>query len=346
MPDLPVQAHLFHVATTLGSRRVPSLDPVRAAGRTRLIRALRAYAAAGVFPRPLGPVESRERSQVPSRSFRGAGVRAPIFEDHRGVRCAVAHLVAQDDPGLVCRLRDQDNGAWLPDVVSPELDAWGEAHGFDPDELAWIQPSYCFELQTCDEVDLTPPPAYAQQCTGPDASFNGASSWFADCQVCDGPYRVFAYVGNMGSEVARDVTVTLGRGESEVLATMGGVEIAPGEVVTVGPFDLGSVVCTETDGWLRASVADDCWGDWDQLPISYEGNGGPLAVLPEECGGGCGDTGAPLGDDTEGSCAALPGDTGDPADDTDGCGCGSGAASVLPLGWIGASLLRRRRPYR
>jgi hypothetical protein len=334
MTDPHVRAHLLHVVATLRATGGP-------APRRRLLDALEAYARAGRFPRPDGPVAPRARRRSPPRAFAGPGVRAPIFEDTAGTRCAVGHLLALDRPDLVARVRDADNGAYLPELDLPELDAWAAEHGLTRDELAWIQPSYCWEVPTCDEFVLEAPVAIAQQCVGPDASLNGFSTWHTGCQECDGPYRVYAWVQNAGTVAVCGVVVTLGAGDT-LFDTVQDVSVSPGEVVPV-ELTVDSVTLLAGDGYIRVAAAEDCWGDHDRLVGWEQGNGGPGYVEPEECGGGCPDTGSP------GETGRL--DSGDAVDcckeDADPglsevCGCGDGSAAGIVVG-LGLALGARRR---
>ncbi|MDP2313151.1 MAG: hypothetical protein Q8P41_09625 [Pseudomonadota bacterium] len=339
MPDPVVRAHLLHVVTTLRSAPAAALDPDQRRARDAALDALAAYAHAGRFPRPDGPVAPRTRRIRPPRAFRGPGVRAPIFEDSAGTRCAVGHLLGLTRPDLVARIRDADNGVHLPEIDLPELDAWARASGFTRDELAWVQPGYCWEVPECDEVVLEAPPAHEQVCTGPDASLQGASSWYTDCQECGGTYKVWAWVTNAGTEAASGVTVSLGSGD-QTIDIVEDVTVPAGQVVAVGPLETGSVRDLAAGGWLQVTAAGDCWGDWDRLESWGSPNGGPGYVEPAECGNeSCGDTGALVDPDDSGD----PDANGNPTNPTSKGGCGGIAAGVLlGVAMTGAGARRRR----
>ncbi len=326
MTDPVVQAHLRTVVTTL--RTVP-VDPRRAAARTAALDALDAYADAGRFPRPSGPVTARLRRVQPPRAFAGPGVRAPIFEDAHGTRCAVGHLLGLSRPDLVARVRDADNGVHLPELDAPEVDAWAAEHGFTRDELAWIQPGYCWELPECDEVVLETPAPVTAACEGPDVSLRGDMT--IDCQVCDGPFRAWALVANFGSAPAAAGTVTLGSGDT-AYDTVAYAALEPGASVYVGPLEAPDVTSVNGSGWLLVTPSgEDCFGDEPYTGVWELGNGGPGTVAPEACDGGCDTGGGLLGGDGGCGCA------------TETTGTTGAAAALGWLGVMGLGLVRGRR---
>ncbi|MES2639448.1 MAG: MYXO-CTERM sorting domain-containing protein [Myxococcota bacterium] len=315
MTDSLVRAHLHNVVNTLRAAPAPQ---GRADARAAALDALAAYAAAGRFPRPEGPVTPRARRISPPRAFRGAGARAPIFEDAAGTRCAVGHLLGLTRPDLVARVRDADNGVHLPELDLPELDAWAAENGLTWNELAWVQPGYCWEVPECDEVVLEAPRAVTSTCEGPDASLVGDMT--VDCQVCDGPFRAWALVANYGTETASGVIVTLGS-DTETFDQIEYGQLAPGESARVGPLEAPDVTSVNGIAWLSiTSTGADCHPD-----AAYEawemGNGGPGHVAPAACGEGC-------------------------PDDGGGCGCAAQSTSGwATLGWLGLAglgLIRRR----
>lgn len=348
MSDPSVRTHLLHVAATLRRETPATLPAERRAARLDALDALEAYARAGRFPRPDGPVTPRARRAPPPRAFAGPGRRAPIFEDAAGTRCAVGHLLGRARPDLVARIRAADNGAYLPELRLPEPDMaalhdWARATGFTADELAWIQPGYCWEVPTCDEHVLEAPPAHEQVCDGPDASLQGASYWYTGCQECDGPYRVWAWVTNAGTEDATGVVVELLAGD-RVLDAMTDVIVPAGQVLAVGPLETESVRDLADIGRIRVTAPGDCWGDWDTLTGWETGNGGPGYVEPAECGGGCdetGETGGPVEDPGNDDPDGRPPGAGEPVN-VSSCGTGSAAALLLGVSVLGAASRRRR----
>lgn len=119
-----IRAHLLFVAERLESS--PTDDDTRAR-RAPILEALRAYAEAGVFPRH-------------ERAFAG---RVPRFVDHRGVLCAVGHLVASTEGRAVAeRIGAAHEYQRILEMNDPTIEAWARAHGFTLTELAMIQPSY------------------------------------------------------------------------------------------------------------------------------------------------------------------------------------------------------------
>jgi len=123
-----IRVHLEWVAAELRSRDVSHLSPDLRERRAWLLGELRAYAARGRFPRLDAP-----------------SARRPRFIDHRGVACAVGHLVevsaGRDVAEAVADAHEHD---YLWDIDMPEARAWIATSGFTPRELAMIQPTYGF----------------------------------------------------------------------------------------------------------------------------------------------------------------------------------------------------------
>jgi hypothetical protein len=111
-----IQCHLALVEERLRLRGV----------RARVRERLRAYRAAGRFPRGESPVRSQ-----------------PTWIDARGVRCAVAHLAEADlGEGAIRALDAAYHNALVCTFRSPILDAWAASQGMTREDLAWIQPEY------------------------------------------------------------------------------------------------------------------------------------------------------------------------------------------------------------
>lgn len=99
-----------------------------ALARALLLGALRDYWREGRFPK--NP---------------GFPWQIPVFVDHEGTRCAIAHLMELGGAGtLVAEISAQRNFAFVRELVDdPRVAAWLSAAGLTVDEAADIQPSYC-----------------------------------------------------------------------------------------------------------------------------------------------------------------------------------------------------------
>lgn len=70
-------------------------------------------------------------------------VRNPVFIDPNGTACAVGQLMIESgDRALAERVSHDLNLAYVHDMHRSDVLEWAVAHGFNEDELAWIQPSY------------------------------------------------------------------------------------------------------------------------------------------------------------------------------------------------------------
>ena len=124
--------HFTQVDRELRARDVSHLTPSQRQARATHIARLRAYAAAGVFP----------------RNTRHAGAYVPYFVDDSGTRCAMAYLIEQSGAGdFVARVASRLNFAYIADIardpeLGPALRAWLETNGLTLDEAARIQPGY------------------------------------------------------------------------------------------------------------------------------------------------------------------------------------------------------------
>lgn len=96
------------------------------AARHQQIERLRAYAAAGRFPR-----NHRILGQV------------PIFVDDDGRRCAVAHLMTLDGHGrAVAAIARRDRHLYVEDITDGPIAEWVRTSGLLVEEAALIQPGY------------------------------------------------------------------------------------------------------------------------------------------------------------------------------------------------------------
>lgn len=331
--DPEVQRHLRHVVATLSAVDGP-------AQRAVVLARLAAYAEGGVFPRPTGTIRVRARAVQAPRAFAGPGERMPLFRDGAGTWCAVGHLYAADEPEAAADLADRVGDGYLPEVEDAGLRAWAARSGLTPDELAWIQPTYCFEAPVCDGTETAPAAWTAEaRCEGPDVLVSPLEY----CQECDGPLRVWALLLNPGATDVTDVTVELynwgGALDTEIVPVVAAGATVAVELQTTSVTDVGSY------GGVRATAAGMCSGVTASEPGSWEtNNGGPGMVVPAECDGeGCGydyyysDTGNTSEPDTDADTTDGP--------KTTGTGCAT-SSSVAGTGWLVAALAllpRRRR---
>ncbi len=127
-----IRAHLLHAETAARARATPDLSKAQRARRTAALDALARYREAGRFPVNVDVVG-----------------RAPVFVDHRGVRCAMAELLhGTGEDALVERVAATNNLARIHDLASDSaLLRWLEHHGLTVDEAAAIQPTYrwCYD---------------------------------------------------------------------------------------------------------------------------------------------------------------------------------------------------------
>jgi hypothetical protein len=127
-----LRAHFAQVDRELMARDVSHLTADQRRARAVHITRLRAYAAAGVFPK---------NSHHP-------GAYVPYFVDDRGTRCAMGFLIeASGADDFVARVRARLNYSYIADIardreLGPPLHAWLEANGLSLEEAARIQPGY------------------------------------------------------------------------------------------------------------------------------------------------------------------------------------------------------------
>jgi len=136
-----IEAHLSHVERVLRDRSAGHLTPSQRLARAAHLDVLDAYWRAGRFPR---------NHDAPGR--------VPCFIDEHGGRCAVAELLVRDDrEALAQRVAAQMKNHYLRDMADPELAAWALGSGLDLDELAWIQPTYSYEMQHPPKIECASP---------------------------------------------------------------------------------------------------------------------------------------------------------------------------------------------
>ncbi|MBX3192834.1 MAG: hypothetical protein KF819_37970 [Labilithrix sp.] len=126
---LRVAEHIRRAERFVRERPRPRADRASSLLRRILLRELRAYRRAGVFPK--------------NRDF--ADRATPYFIDADGTRCAMAHLMELGGAAaLVARIARERNNAFVRELADePELLAWLDAAGLSVDDAARIQPTYC-----------------------------------------------------------------------------------------------------------------------------------------------------------------------------------------------------------
>ena len=137
-----IQTHLHFVCRFLELADIQHLSPSQQASRRRLIQTLQEYAEAREFPQ-------REQDDF--------GPRRPRFIDHRGVHCAVGHLIASTDgadlPEQINALHEYD---CVPDIEMEAVAQWMEVNGLSLLECTMIQPWYYDPLKDCPYLALAP----------------------------------------------------------------------------------------------------------------------------------------------------------------------------------------------
>lgn len=123
-----IRAHFDSVLVELRAPVARPLTPAQRAARARHIARLQAYSDRGIYPH--------------NHDFRGQ--RVPYFVDHRGVHCAVGHLLRQSGRSdIVGRVRATDNHVRVAALAGDAAFAsWLDASGLTLAEAARIQPWY------------------------------------------------------------------------------------------------------------------------------------------------------------------------------------------------------------
>lgn len=126
-----IARHLHLVRAYLASHTPEGLSASQAAERADLLNALERYADAGRFP---------QNHVLPYRN--------PIFIDPFGTACAVGQLMIESGYGdLAERIDATMETGYVAEIIADDhfagpVGAWAQAHGFEANELAWIQPGY------------------------------------------------------------------------------------------------------------------------------------------------------------------------------------------------------------
>ncbi len=125
-----IQTHLSLVEKTLREKESSHLTPQQRENRVHCLDILHDYWKHGVFP-----------------INRYHAARTPYFIDDYGTACAVGQLIIETgNESVAQKIRAENNYAYIRELNQqyPELQLWANANGFEMDELAWIQPGYCF----------------------------------------------------------------------------------------------------------------------------------------------------------------------------------------------------------
>lgn len=123
-----VQAHVGSGERLARRRERTDLTTAQRWARRLLLDELEVYWRAGRFPKNTVSDEL-----------------TPVFVDPAGTHCAIAHLMVAGGAGALAReIASTRNYSFVPELASdPRVASWLEAAGFDVDEAARIQPSYC-----------------------------------------------------------------------------------------------------------------------------------------------------------------------------------------------------------
>ena len=140
--NLRIQTHLRFVCRYLELADTDHLSTTQLQNRRHLIKALSDYADAGIFP------------QRQTDSFR---IRRPRFIDHRGVHCAVGHLIEfTDGHALPEQINQRHEFDYIADFDMDEVAQWADVNGLSQLECAMIQPQYLDPSQFCPYLAIAP----------------------------------------------------------------------------------------------------------------------------------------------------------------------------------------------
>lgn len=127
-----IQKHLSMVERILRRRDVADLTATQQANRMALLDTLGKYWETRTFP-------------VNSYHL----YRQPYFIDNHGTACAVGYLMIKSGYSqLAEKIAIENNYVFVEELLKDEsVMAWAGEHGFEWEELAWIQPGYEVNLQ-------------------------------------------------------------------------------------------------------------------------------------------------------------------------------------------------------
>ena len=135
-----IQTHLHFVCRYLQLADTAHLSDTQRRNRQHLIKALQRYADAGEFPQ---------------RQHDDYGPRRPRFIDHRGVHCAVGHLIAHtEDSQLPEQINNWHEYDYIADIEMEYVGLWAQENGLSLLECAMIQPQYLDPLKDCPYLAL------------------------------------------------------------------------------------------------------------------------------------------------------------------------------------------------
>ncbi|MCC9600278.1 ankyrin repeat domain-containing protein [Stieleria sp. JC731] len=121
-----IQIHLRLVTLELLAADVSHLTPEQKSNRAKHIETLKAYTAAGRFP----------------KNIYIAG-RCPVFIDAKGTHCAVGYLIAASgNAELAEQINAEHQLDFLANIKTDGLSQWQQSSGLGLNELALIQPTY------------------------------------------------------------------------------------------------------------------------------------------------------------------------------------------------------------
>jgi hypothetical protein len=123
-----LRAHFDSVDLELRGRDVSRLTPAQRERRATLVRWLKEYRNAGVFP----------------VNDKFAGQFVPFFRDSRGVLCAMAYLIDRSGRrDIVDKVARTRNNAYVRELADdPALIEWLDENGLTVADAARIQPQY------------------------------------------------------------------------------------------------------------------------------------------------------------------------------------------------------------
>jgi hypothetical protein len=132
-PDrLRIRTHLLYVERLLRAAEAGPSDETARQRRLVNLDRLHAYALAGAYPSGDSPTG-----------------RLPTFIDDRGRRCAVADLVERSAGSELARtIGRRFRNAYIGEINDPAFDDWIATSGLSRAELAMIQPTYDFQVDT------------------------------------------------------------------------------------------------------------------------------------------------------------------------------------------------------
>ena len=137
-----IRRHLQLVEQYLRSQPTTHLPEAQQQHRNHYLAVLHRYWKTGLFP-----TNTHHRA------------RTPYFIDEKGVACAVGQLlVASGASDLAHQIQQNDNYDYIATLQNkyPAIKVWAADNGFTTDELAWIQPGYCFNPIPCGSINRNP----------------------------------------------------------------------------------------------------------------------------------------------------------------------------------------------